>query len=81
MIKAQHPSNNRVLGAPRGWNQSGSLECGALAITDSMIGDQPCIISYFKPDERELKLLNEGAFVMLTIVGRGMPPVCLDVSK
>lgn len=79
MNKIQHPSNNRVLGAPKGWDQ-GELPCAALPITDVEINGQQAIASYWRPDAAELAALNAGAPVMLCILGASMPPVMLAVE-
>jgi hypothetical protein len=79
MRPTQHSSNNRVLGAPPGWDQ-GELPCGALAITDAVQGDVPCVISFWRPDAEELAALNAGGLVYLSVVGRTMPPMGLGVE-
>lgn len=38
------------------------------------------IISKWIPSEEDLKNLNEGAAMWLTIAGTGMPPVCLQTT-
>lgn len=40
----------------------------------------PVIRSFWKPDALELAALNAGNSVVLTILGSGMPPVCLGVE-
>lgn len=50
----------RLLGAPKGWNQKGGVECGYLPIQDVKYGsDLPAIRSYWKPSEEDIKLLQE----------------------
>lgn len=75
----QHPSNTRVLGAPPGWDQQ-QLPCSALPITDHGHDGLPAITSFWQPDAAELAALNAGKPVMLTVIGRAMPPVCLGVE-
>ena len=79
MRATQHPSNNRVLGAPAGWEQ-GELPCSALAVTDTEVGGAAAIASFWVPSPEELKLLNEGGTVALFVIGYGMPPVALSVE-
>lgn len=80
MNKVQHPSNNRVLGAPEGWDQ-GALPCSALAITDIDWEGVPAIVSFWAPTVEELALLNAGHSVALSVCGRTMPPVSLFVGS
>lgn len=79
MNSVQHASNNRVLGAPSGWDQQ-SLPCDALAVTDAKLGDVACIVSFWKPTPEELAALNAGGFVALHVMGRNMPPVAIGVQ-
>lgn len=79
MRKTQHPSNNAVLGAPKGWNQH-ELPCGALAITRTDVEGKPAIVSYWMPTPEELAALNAGASVALWVLGETMPPVALEVE-
>ncbi|MBT2299247.1 hypothetical protein J7E70_02105 [Variovorax paradoxus] len=81
MRPTQHPSNNRVLGAPPGWNQGGELPCSALAITDATQGGMPCVVSFWRPDAAELALLNAGGLVALSIVGGTMPPASVFATN
>lgn len=76
----RHPSNNRVLGAPPGWNH-GELPVDALAVTDHVTRGHPCVASFWQPDAAELAALNAGGLVVLHVVGRTMPPVALVVSE
>ncbi len=78
MNPTQHPSNNRVLGAPKGWDQS-ALPCGALAITDMDIEGMPAVVSFWRPDAAELAALNAGGLVALQIFGQTMPPAAVGV--
>jgi hypothetical protein len=79
MNKHQHPSNNAVLGAPKGWDQ-GELPCSALPITRIQVEGMDAIVSYWKPSENELALLAAGGSVALTVLGVTMPPVMLAVD-
>lgn len=75
----QHPSNNRVLGAPKGWDQ-GALNCGALPVTDTVVEGLPAIVSFWKPDPEELQALLAGESVALYVIGQSMPPVMVAVT-
>ncbi|EIF30949.1 hypothetical protein BCh11DRAFT_06461 [Burkholderia sp. Ch1-1] len=79
MDRTQHPSNNAVLGAPAGWDQSG-LPCGALPITRVLAGGVHHVMSFWRPTPDELKALAAGAPVELWVVGQTMPPVALAVE-
>ena len=76
MNKHQHPSNNAVLGAPKGWDQ-GELPCSALPITRAQVEGMDAVVSYWKPDADELAILAAGGSVALTVLGVTMPPVML----
>ncbi len=79
MNKTQHPSNTRVLGAPKGWDQA-ALECGGLAVTETTINGAPCMVSYWKPTEAEIANILAGGLVALWIIGTNHPPVALGVE-
>lgn len=79
MERMQHPSNNAVLGAPKGWDQ-GELPCGALPITRITEGGITQVVSFWKPNADELAALVAGKPVMLFVVGATMPPVALAVE-
>lgn len=79
MRPTQHPSNNRVLGAPEGWNQD-EAQCSALAITDMVHSGLRAVASFWRPNAEELAALNEGGLVMLTVLGSNMPPVAVEVT-
>lgn len=80
MNKTQHPSNNRVLGAPAGWDQQ-TLPCDALAVTDVTIEGIPAVMSFWRPTPEEIEALKGGALVALSVVGSSMPPVSLAVIE
>lgn len=75
-----HHSNNRVLGAPEGWDQS-KMECEAIGITDREVLGMKCVVSFWQPSPSELARLNSGHAVTLSIVGNTMPPVCVSVEE
>ena len=79
MNRVQHISNNTVLAAPDGMSID---ECTPLAVTVQSYSDGTVSISsYWKPDERELQLLNKGGLVKLETLGNAMPPVILIAVK
>lgn len=80
MRPTQHPSNNRVLGAPTGWNQQ-ELPCNALAITDVVIDGHRAVTSFWRPSQEELTALASGGLVMLSVVGTTMPPAIIEVTR
>lgn len=79
MKPVSHPSNTRTLGAPAGWDQSG-LPVDALGITDQLVEGVPCVWSFWEPDAEELAAIAAGGKVILSVVGRTMPPALLLVS-
>ena len=79
MERTQHPSNNDVLGAPRGWNQA-EIPCNALPITRMEIEGRPVIVSFWRPTAEEIKSLQEGALVALAVIGESHAPVSLAVQ-
>jgi hypothetical protein len=78
MRPIQHPTNNRVLGAPVGWDQN-ELFCSALAITDAIWDGVPAVLSFWQPDAADLARLNAGEPLVLSICGRTMPPAAVYV--
>lgn len=79
MNKMQHPSNNRVLGAPKGWDQK-ELPCDALPVTVCEFAGFPAVASYWTPTREELDHMNAGKPVVLFVLGQTMPPVALGVE-
>lgn len=81
MRPTQHPSNNLVLGAPSGWDQSESA-CHALAVTTLPADDSgPAVVmSWWRPTDAELRALIAGHTVRLSVVGERMPPVSIEVT-
>ena len=78
MDRHQHPTNNDVLGAPRGVPLS---QCTALAITRIQYSDgTPAVASYWQPTPAELQLLNQGRAVRLTVLGTTHAPLMLGVD-
>lgn len=79
MRPTQHPSNNRVLGAPSGWDQQ-QLPCNAIAITVTEADGLPVVKSYWRLTAQELATLNAGGLIALSLIGSTMPPVALEVE-
>jgi len=75
----QHPSNNKVLGAPAGWDQK-DLPCGALPVTVTDENGTPAMVSFWKPDADELAALNAGHSVHLWVLGSVHPVVSMEVG-
>ena len=80
MNRAQHPSNNAVLGAPKGWQQD-QLPCDALPITRTEIDGMPVVASFWCPSKDELAQLQSGAFVAVWCVGNTVPPMSVGVES
>lgn len=81
MRYTQHPSNNKVIGAPKGWDQK-ELPCGALPVT---VCEEPntgatMIQSVWMPDEEEIAKLRAGKGVVLTVFGLVHPVVSIGVE-
>ncbi len=70
-----------ALNAPKGWKPSRDGSCSALPVRITSDGTHPMIQSYWKPDDEELKALNDGFSVCLSVVGTSHPPVMLFVQK
>jgi len=79
MIAARHPNATRYLGAPAGWVPDEQGTCGHLAVADIPTSAGPGMDSIWEPTPAELRALNRGGFVRLTILGSMHPPVCVSV--
>ena len=79
MNRAQHPSNNAVLGAPAGWDQ-GELPCDALPITRVDWEGKPAVVSFWRPSLEELAQLQAGALVAVWCIGQTVPPMSVAVE-
>lgn len=74
----QHPTNNCVLGAPRGMSRE---ECRAMPVTLVQYQDgQRGTMSFWKPTEAERRAINLGRPVVLTMLGSVCPPVIVGVE-
>ncbi len=79
MNRAQHPSNNAVLGAPAGWDQS-SLLCDALPITRTEIDGVSVVVAFWRPSKDEIAALCAGGLVGVWVVGNTVPPMSVTVE-
>lgn len=79
MNHTRHSSCNDALGAPPGWDHT-QLPCDAVAITRSQVRGMHCVSTFWLPSPEELAALNAGGSVVLTCIGKTMPPVILDVT-
>ena len=50
-----------------------------LHIMDAAENGNNHMVTFWKPTAEELKLLNDGRFIALTVLGNGHPPVMIDV--
>lgn len=78
MRPTQHPSNNRVLGAPAGVSQE-ELPCRAIAITDCVHAGVQAVASFWRPSAEELATLNAGGLVALIVPGSTMMSAAIEV--
>lgn len=78
MDRAQHITNNAVLGAPQG---APINECGALPVTRVEFADgvQACV-SFWRPSAADLALLSSGRMVRLCVIGSTHAPVSVGVD-
>lgn len=78
MRRAQHPSNNAVLGAPPGMSHE---QCTPLPITRVQYAcGTPGVWSYWQPTAAERDAIAAGAAVRLGVLGVTHPPVHLGVD-
>lgn len=74
MNPIMHPTNNRQLPAPIGWDQS-DVPCETIAVTEARVEGVAVIASWWMPTPGELATLNAGGAVCLICAGQTMPPV------
>jgi hypothetical protein len=79
MRPTQHPSNNRVLGAPAGWDQT-EAPCSAIALTDLVYAGARSVATFWELSDEERAAIAAGAKVMLIVPGSTMMPAALEVS-
>jgi len=71
----------RNLGAPLDWERDKHGTCGGLPIRDEMHAPgMPRMVSAWLPTPEELRLLNAGAPIYLTVIGHVHPPVSVGVG-
>lgn len=79
-MKSVKPNGaTQKLKPPRDWDKT-KLPCDDLWIKGRVIEGIPYLSSAWLPTPEELKRLNEGAPVLLTIINATMPPVALEVG-
>lgn len=81
MEPREFEGQSRILNAPAGWNEREPIKCGMLPIRDTKVDGIPCMQSMWKPDADELKHILAGGHIVLTIYGRGHPPVWVGVES
>lgn len=69
------PGANRILHAPKDWDESRKGPCESLEVLDTGEFFQSAWI----PDSQELACLNAGAPAIMTIWGRHLPPASISV--
>lgn len=71
-----HPSNNMILGAPKGTEDWVSKLPATMMVQD----DGTVIASFWKPTPEELAQLNAGQHVVLYVYGTSHPVVAIGVA-
>jgi len=81
MIIGRIRGATRVLGKPANWEETNpDTQCGALAIVDVPVEQGgPQMVSAWFPTPEEMKLLQAGQPVYLSIWGTSHPPVSIWV--
>jgi hypothetical protein len=84
MKPIQHPSNNDVLGAPKGMSAE---ECSSLFITrvkyappSLSIPAVNAVISFWQPSLAQLELLNAGKPIFISVLGTTHPSLSIGVD-
>jgi hypothetical protein len=75
----QHPDCTRVVCAPKSWSQVGEVECGALPVMDTVMGDLPAVASFWLPDKAELACLMAGMPLVVMVAGKEHQPLLVGV--
>lgn len=78
MKPVMHPSNNRTFGAPKNNPTQGDI--APIGVTEVMDGGVPYIVSFWKPSEGELEVLQKGGSVALWLLGQTMPVTSIAVD-
>jgi hypothetical protein len=72
--------SNRALGAPSNWDSSQGL-CGSLPIRDDIEAGARVMKSAWEPSATELKMLNAGCPVILTLFTTVHPATSIGVGS
>ena len=80
MRPRQHKSNTRVIGAPKGHDQS-AVPVAAIPVTDTTIGDRHAIAVFYEPTPEERIQIANGALIGVWVLGVTMPPMALSVQE
>ncbi|WP_050400403.1 hypothetical protein [Bradyrhizobium embrapense] len=73
---------NKVLEAPRNWDEERDGKCMDLPIRVEVLNNSlPSLSSAWMPTAEELARLNAGAPVHLRIISQSHPPVMLEVGE
>ena len=77
----QHKSNDFVLTAPEGMENCKPIPATRQLLKESEDDEGvPAIITFWKPDENEMRMLLSGGCVMLYVFGTVHPPVAVEVE-
>ena len=77
----QHKSNDFVLAAP-----PELPDCRPIPATRQLMKSSekdpgiPCVVTFWKPNEEEMRMLLSGGNVMLYVFGTNHPPVAVEVE-
>lgn len=71
----------RAIGAPRNWDSAVHGECGVLCVRDDHSGSHPNMTSAWLPSAEDLRCLNLGLPILLTIFGEVHPVVSVAVGQ
>lgn len=77
MIAFPHVNCNSVISPPVGLEHK-VMALPVMQANDVIFGN-PVICSFWRPTPQELAALASGAPIMLTVMGKSMPPVKLEV--
>ncbi len=70
----------RRMGAPPNWNHETDGICHTLEILDQVVDDSHWMTSAWIPTEKELKQLNDGFPILLSIQGSRHPVVSMAIG-
>lgn len=71
----------RAIGAPRDWSPTADGECGVLPVRDGREGRYLTMTSAWQPSPDDLRCLNLGLPIMLTVYGSIHPVVAIAVGQ